>query len=244
MPAFIEQVRRAIDEGVIRSRSKHTPEKTIRRATINLYCKELYRACDENGSPCQYIAFKELGRYAKFAAEQFVAKYYSTPVIVDDWVQSAIVKVWENLDKVRDPGGLLHYIGVIVKREIMADWRKKQTNNEIPSSRLLGQKEEAEEEDLTQFWESLASVPPADDRLIAKELRDRLLTEIRRVLYRSQRRQAVIVGHYFYGLSYLDLADMLNTTVSNIHVIKSKALKSLRNDDDFIEQFGNYLELL
>jgi len=238
LPTFVEQVRQAIVDGVVRPRPGASPEATVRRATIHLYCRELHQACGEQGTFRQHRAFEEIGRHAQSVA----FRYEHNLAVIEACVQRALVILWEKWDQIRQPGSLLRWVETVVYHEIKGYWKEKHRQREIPMSQLATPGEaNMEDETLQRFWERLTSIPPPDDEVISQELREHLWREVRRVLAGNQRQEAVIVGYYLYELSLPALAEMLQTPVRNIYVIKSRALSRLRADEAFVQRFADAL---
>ncbi len=241
LPAFIDQVCQTIVEGTVRPGPGASPKTTVRRATIHCYCHELYQASGENGTLRQRRAFEEIGRHAQGVA----FRYEQTPAIVQVCVQRALAIVWEKRAQVRKPGSFLRWVETIVYHEVKRYWKERQRQKEISMSQLIPADEtEIDNSALERFWEKLAPVSPPDDEVIGQELREQLWAEVQRVLGGNRRYEAVIVGFYLYELSLPTLAQMLQTPVRNVYVLKSRALARLRADLDFIRRFADALETL
>lgn len=239
LPGFVDRVHRAIVEGVVRPRPGALPETTVRRATIHLYCRELYQASGENGTRRQHRAFEEIGRYAQGVA----FRYEQNVDVVQVCAQRALVITWEKRTQVLKPGSFLRWVETVVYREIKGYWRENHQQREVAMTQLVASSEdEVDDESLQRFWETLAFTSPPDDDVIRQELRDQLWTEARRVMADNPRYEAVVVGYYLYELSLPALAEMLRTPVRNVHVIKSRALARLRADEGFVRRFADALE--
>lgn len=242
LPAFFVEVENAIADGIVRTGLVASPEDLVRRATIHLYCHKLYRACGENGTLRQHRAFEELGRHAQGVAFRFECDQE----VIQACVQSALAKMWRNYAQIRQPGAILRYVEVIVYREVKAYWRQRHVQEEVPVSRLTmsDTAEDDGDEASQRLWEVLASTRLPDDAVIEQELRDELWQEVHRVLSGHPRQRDVIMGFYLYELSPTALARMLDTSVSNFYVIKSRALKRLHDDETFVQRFGDALAAL
>lgn len=240
LPCFIEKVHQAIIDGVILPKRGSAPKETVRRATIHLYCYEMYQACGEQGSRRQHLAFEEIGQHAQGVA----FRYEYNPAVVQECVQQALVILYEKRHHIRNPGSLLRWIESTVYHEIKGYWKKPGQGREVPVSHMISTAEtdsNGEDEAVQRFWDSLASVSPPDDEVISQELCEQLWVEVRRVLADNPQQEAVIFGYYLYELSFSTLAEMLRTSVNNVYSIKFRALARLRNDAAFINRFGDRL---
>lgn len=241
LPHFIRSVGQAISDGTVRPRLGAAPEATVRRATIHLYCHELYRASGDESSLRQRRAFEEIGRHAQGVA----FRYEQDPAIAQVCAQHAVEIVWEKREQVRHPGSFLRWIETIVYHEIKGCWKEKQRHREVPMSEFaLPGGGEDEGESLQRFWDALATLPPPDDDLVTRELREQLWLEVRRALAGIPRYEAVIVGYYLFELSLPTLAEMLQTPVRNVYVLKSRALARLGASEEFVRLFADALGTL
>lgn len=235
---FIAEVSQAIAQGTVRPRPAASPAETVQRATVHVYCRHLYQASGENGDLRQRRAFEEIGRYL-----QGVACHFEQNVAVAQaCAQSALQIVWEERDQVREPGSFLRWVEQVVYHEIKRYWKKAHRRHEVTMSQLTPAGED--EERAESFWEALSSVPPPDEDVANRQVRDQLWAEVRRVLAGNERYQAVIIGYYLYELSPPDLAELLETPVRNVYVLKSRALARLREDEEFVRRFAAALETL
>ena len=242
LPAFVVQVKQAIAQGVVRTRRGASREATARRATIHLYCRELYKACGEHSTLRQHRAFEETGRHAQGVA----FRYERDLDVIQICVQHTLAILWEKREQIRDPGSLLRWVEVVVRRKILVCQSSGKKRSDIPISQLLpkGETGNSDDENIQHFWETLTSIPPPDDEIVHKELSEQLWHEVGRAMSAYPREEAVIVGCFRDGLSASDLAETLQTAVSNIYVIKCRALKRLRNDESFVQRFADVLETL
>lgn len=241
LDAFIGLVCQTILDGIVRPRPSASPEATIQRATIHRYCYELYQASGEDGTLRQRRAFEEIGQHIQGVA----FRYEHNPAVVQICVQRTLEITWEKRKQVEQPGSFLGWVGTVVYYEIKGYWKKRQRRKEIPMSQLSPSgATEVDDSALERFWEKLASIPPPDDEIISHELREQLWAEVQQVFADNRRYEAVIVGYFLYELSTVALAEILQTSVSNIHVLKCRALARLRTDEQFIRRFADALKTL
>jgi RNA polymerase sigma factor (sigma-70 family) len=238
LAGFIELVCQAIVDGTVRPRPGASPEAIVRRATIHLYCHELYRASGENGTLRQRRAFEEIGQHAQGVA----FRYEQSSAIVQVCAQRALIIVWEKRKQVRQPGSFLRWIEAVVYHEIKGYWKEKHRRYEVPMSRFATTDgDEKTGGSLQRFWATLACISPPDDEVISQELRKQVWSNVRRVLADNPRYEAVIVGYYRYELSLPELTELLDTPVRNVYVLKSRALARLRADEAFVQRFANLI---
>ena len=241
LPRFVRDVGQVLSDGTIHPAPGATPEATVNRATIHRYCHELYRASGEAGSARQRRAFVEIGRHAQGVAYRFE----QNPDVAQQCAQHAVEIVWEKREQVRQPGSFLRWIETIVFREIKGYWRNQQCQREVSMSELaLPEGREDDEGAIQHFWDALSSLPPPEDELVARELREELWAGVRRALADNPRYEAVIVGYFYYGLPLPTLAGMLQTPVRNVYVLKSRALSRLRTNEGFMELLADALRTL
>lgn len=239
MPAFIERVRRAVDQRNENPYSGQQLEDIIKGTTMRLYFQELYNVLGENGSLRQQRAYEEMGRYVTCIAYKFVRDQS----VIKHCVQQVLIIIWEKWNQVRKPSSFIYYINTVVRNEIKGYWRiiLKQQEKEIPGADAIVADEDVDEGAVDVLFDKMASAPPAEDTFIKLENQREFCYQVGRALSRSRQRQAVIIGHFFYGLGLVDLAEMLNTSINNIYVLKSKALASLRENEEFIKQFADVI---
>ncbi len=240
LTAFSERVAQAIAQGTVRPSPGMSDDQVARRATTHIYCQELYWASGQNGTLRQHRAFQEIGRYIQIVAQ----RYEHDPNIIQECIQQTLVIFWEKREQIRNPGSLLRWVEMVIYREIKRHWRQKQRKREIVAGDNMAEDKTKAEDKVEHFWNALRAHSSPDEQVVDRELREQLWIQVQHALAGHPRQQAVIIGYYMYELGFLELANMLNTSVSNVHLIKCRALKRLRQDQAFIQYFADALETL
>lgn len=234
-PAFVEEV---VTEVQARLQSSRRPlKKIIEDATVNRYCHLWHAACGADGALRQRQAFKELYCYL-YPIALYRAKHDQH--IAEESTQEALIKVWQHLDQVRDPGCFARWASRIVLRVVsIIEERHLVEASEVdlphPSA------PETVEEPLTRAANQagLTTSPPEPES--TSEMRTQLTEAIEQCL-RSRQQQVVITGLFFDQKGYKELADELRTSVENIYVLKSRALDRLRECGKLLEALLAALE--
>lgn len=236
---FIKQVHQAVVEDSASPRPGTHPETVIRRATVPLYCRELYQAIGERDSLRQSRAFEEIRQYAEGVAH----RYEQDPSIIEACVQHVMTLIWQKHDEIRKPESLLLWVQTATYHEIKNYRRQEHPQREVPVDEWSASEEAEMDDDALQlFWETLVTGPPPLDVVIGDELRKKVWHEVRRVLSDNPRYEAIIIGHYLYGLSLPALAEMLRISMNNIYVLKSRALARLRADQAFHQHLADVID--
>ncbi|HID62872.1 MAG TPA: sigma-70 family RNA polymerase sigma factor [Anaerolineae bacterium] len=246
--AFIEEV---LAEVQFRIQNSRRPlEKIIEDATVNRYCHLWHAACGADGTFRQRRAFTELHRYL-YPIALYCAKHDRH--IAEECAQEALINVWQHLAQVRDPGSFASWARTIVSRQVKAKFKEQaQKVVEADSGKVTWQFKEITEADLrarrgadgvgTETW-GIGDRPDlsvSQEPRMTDEMRIRVEMAIRRCL-RSKRQQAVIIGLFLDQKSFKEVADALDTTPQNVSVLKTRALKRLRECQGFLEVLENLM---
>lgn len=245
--AFVEEVLAEVQRRLQNSRASASRplEKIIEDATVNRYCYLWHAACGVDGTLRQRQAFKELHHYL-YPVALYRAKHDQH--IAEESTQEALIKVWQHLDQVRDPGSFARWAGVIVSNEVKQKLRERTQEVEVEEgTEVRWQIWEISETDMHLRGEARSSgiqtrgigdrpdLSPVDQGpKMTDELRARIETAIGHCL-RSEQQQAVIIGLFLDHKSFKEVADALDTTPQNVSVLKSRALKRLRECEEFLE---------
>jgi RNA polymerase sigma factor (sigma-70 family) len=240
--AFIEEVLAEVQFRI--QNSRRSLEKIIEDATINRYGYLWHAACGANGTLRQMRAFTELHHYL-YPIALYRAKH--DQYLAQESTQEALIRVWQHLDQVKDPGSFARWAGTIVSRQVKAKFREQ--------ARKVVEKESGEvtwqfkEILVTNVWvhrggndagtamrriDSRPELSANQGPKMTKEMRARIEAALRRCL-RSKQQQAVIIGLFLDQKSLREVAAALGTTPQNVSVLKSRALKRLRECEDFLE---------
>jgi len=210
----------------------------IQRAVMRHYCVILYTACAGTVLLRQRRAFTELWNYL------FPIALYKThePQLAQDLTQQALEKIWKRLAQCKDAASFLAWSSMVLLNEIR-DWFRK--NKRLPSASMdvlteteLSRSEESPHESQTVL---AGSVRDASAQVINDDLRQRLLDVIEKCL-QDPRQQVIIIESFLNERGYKEIAEQLGLTVGNVHVLRHRALRLLRECHVFIELLGDYFE--
>jgi RNA polymerase sigma factor (sigma-70 family) len=240
--AFVEEVLAQVQFRI--QNSRRPLEKIIEDATINRYGYLWHAACGDNGTLRQRRAFMELHRYL-YSIALYCAKH--DLYLAEGSTQEALLSVWQHLDQVQDPGSFARWAGAIVSNEVKQQFKKlvrKVVEDE--SGEVRWQPKEILVADLGVYrgvedagtaMRGMGNRPELSTNQgpkMTEEMRARIEVALRRCLP-GKRQQAVIIGLFLDQKSFKEVADALGTTPQNVSVLKSRALKRLRECEDFLE---------
>jgi len=234
--AFARQVEARVAERLAAGAQPDRMDKIVDDAVTYCYCHLLHEACCQSEDTARRDrALTEIWEYLYGYAFHFYAR--GDEDLAEECAQRALVKVWQQSHTCDQPGYFLKWASVIAYHEWCQIWRKPYRKREMP---LYSQDEELEEglseAELSSFIESrwqpeplamAATNGPAD--------RARLISAIQQCLKRSASRQAVIIEHYLNGKDFNTIADLLETSVNNVHLLHHRAIASLRECPEVLE---------
>jgi len=251
--AFVEEVlaevQRRLQNG--RAPASRPLEKIVEDATVNRYCHLWHAACGADGTLRQRRAFGELQRYL-YPIALYRAKHDQH--IVEESTQEALVNVWQHLDQVVEPGSFARWAGAIVSNQVKAKFREQaQKIGGVEGEEATWQAREITEADTstplsTSLWvrgepegagteaRGIGGRPDfsASQRpMMTDEMRAKIEAAIEHCL-RSEQQRAVIIGLFFDEGGFKEVAEALHTTPQNVSVLKSRALKRLRECEEFL----------
>lgn len=239
--AFIEEVLAEVQRR--QQRSRLPPDKIIEHATINRYCHLWHEACQANGTLRQREALRELHRYLYRVALHYAG---DDEYIAEESAQMALINIWRSLDDVVDPGSFLGFARMVVRREVIAQLKKRaRPGEETEDGEPAWEPREITEADLTFRGESedagsgMRGIGDRSDSStrqgpeMTEELRDRLKAAIRQCLD-NEKQQEAIIGLFFEEASGKEMAGALHTTPTYVSVLKGRALERLRECEDFL----------
>lgn len=252
--SFIEEVvaeaqrRQALSSGLCKPsplgrHSQRTLDKVIEDATVNRYGHLWHAACGADGTLRQRRAFTELHHYL-YPIALHCAKHDQH--LAEESTQEALVNAWQHLDQVRDPGSFARWASTIVSRQVKAKLRKRVRKVGVTEGgEITWQPRTITEADLVRGGDDdeeaqIQRIGDRSDESAGQEprmtdaLRARIETAIRHCL-RSRQQQAVIIGLFLEERGFVELADALAKKVSNIYVLKTRALARLRECEEFLE---------
>jgi DNA-directed RNA polymerase specialized sigma24 family protein len=187
------------------------PELTPRQVCLNVYSRALYDACRDGRRQDQ--AYQELHYYLHRMACRRRAD------LADDAAQEAIELIFRQIHTCREPGAFLSFAWYKLLHAIR---------------RLSPDHEEAElpTDDLFP-WMPLDELLPAGEQAAIGGERVDDLWRCTRLIWQKQPRShnqlRAVYWKYFDGLSDEEIAELLQTTVELVYVLRSRGLVKLRN---------------
>lgn len=127
-----------------------------------------------------------------------------------DLVQQAYIKVWENLDSIRDDEKIIALLKVYGRNLFLDELRKKAR----------------QEEALSQYTPE-TTAPSPEEKLMEQELQRRLQTTINRL---PAQQQQIFRLHKEHAYSYKQISTRLNIATGTIETQMNRALKFLRKE--------------
>lgn len=211
----------------------------IQRAVMRHYCVILYAACAGTVLSRQRRAFTELWNYL------FPIALYKThdSQVAQDLTQQALEKIWKRLAQCRDAASFLAWSSMVLLNEIR-DWARKRKRLPLASTEVLTETELRHSEDPAQLETQpvlVGSENKVTDQTINADLHQRLLYVIEKCL-QDLRQRVIIIESFLNERGYKEIAEQLGLTIGNVHVLRHRALRLLRECHVFIELLGDYFE--
>lgn len=194
----------------------------IKSLAINLYCEELYDACCSAGQRREQ-AYSELARYLYDRANY----KYGDPEMARVITHDAIILLSEQLDNCRKPGAFLAFAMLKLWNAATTYFRKRDRRQE----RTESLPEEHPEERSSVYARPTSETPEAT--VIDAAMSEALLARLEEIFCeapRARRQLRAVFLKFLYGHSDGEIADALDTKVSNVYVLRSRGLKRLRAD--------------
>jgi len=214
-------------------------QAAIQRAVMRQYCVVLHAACVGPNVSRQHRAFTELWKYL------FPIALYKThdAALAQDLAQQSLEKIWKYLPQCKDPTSFLGWASMILINEVR-DWFRKNKHLIADSFDVLPEIEinhpdkspESEAQGIPRGSESGET-----DWVMNDDLRRQLLDVIEKCL-KDPRQRVIIIESFFNERGYKEIAEMLGLTVGNVHVLRHRALRTLRKCQVFIEALGDYFK--
>ncbi len=221
----VEELRARFDDSV------NIPTAAIQRATVRCYARVLFEACGEDASQEQNRAFEELWDYLYPRA---VYRLHDANA-AQDATQQTLVKIFQKRATCRDAGNFLRWGEQILVREIIERFRE-QYERRLTERGIEYVPHEIGFEDLgenvngeSNRTEETLTDPKQDTPAAAltEPMRDALVAALHACL-QNERQVRVIVGLFIEDKSFLEVAEQLQTSPLNVQVIRTRALKKLR----------------
>lgn len=202
-------------EAVVRLAEPGASAADLRRRALHHYTVILYEACRQTENPDRRErAYHELFRYL------FRIAYNRWPDLAEDVTQRALLLIYEQMDRCRNPGTFLAF--ALCKLQHAFE-QERQARDDRRPRRGVGQS--SVEEDRAG----------PGSRLEQEERLQVLVEAIQRLPDRRQRK--VILLRFFGGLSDEEIGARLGITANNVRVLRHRGLARLRNDEQLREYF-------
>jgi RNA polymerase sigma factor (sigma-70 family) len=207
------------------------PSNAIQRATVRCYARVLFEACGQDATQAQQRAFEELWDYLYPRA----AYRLHDASAAQDATQQTLVKIFQKRVTCRDAGNFLRWSEQILVREIIERFRE-QYERRLTERGIEYVPHEIGFEDLgenvngdSKQTEETLEDPKQDTPAAAftEPMREALVAALRACL-QNERQVLVIVELFIQDKSFLEVAEQLQTTPLNVQVIRTRALKKLR----------------
>lgn len=182
---------------------------TFDRLARHHYSALLYAACSQQADPHQReVAFGDLHRLLYRAA------YNHWPELAEDAAQRALVLVWEQFDRCREPGTFLAFALNKLRHAFQQEQRARKGSAAA----------------IDDLAEMLADGPAGAlaDHLLSEESTAALLQAIERLP--DPRQRSVVLWKFFGGLSDEDIGTRLDITGGHVRVLRHRGVDRLRAD--------------
>lgn len=180
----------------------------VERLTKRHYTMALYEACRQAND----LARRERG-YHELSHFLFRAAYNHWPELAEDAAQQALVLVYEQLDRCRDPGTFLAFALNKLRHAFQQEQRAR--GREVPLEEIVQSSTE---------WARLAPSSHLDQQ----ERCQMLLEAIQRLPKVLERK--VILLKFLGGLSDVEIGERLGITVGYVRVLRHRGMARLRKD--------------
>jgi RNA polymerase sigma-70 factor (ECF subfamily) len=209
---------RELAQRVLRAHPHPAPaaELEMRRLVQHQYTIALYEACRQvQNAARRECAYRELHRLLyRVAARRW-------PELAEDSAQRALVLVYEQIDRCRDPGAFTAFALYKLRHAIHQERRAR------------GQEIAVDEGLLAQLYADTVTPAAQVDR---RECCQVLLAAIQRLP--DKRERAAIAYRFLGGLSDAEIGKALGITAVHVRVLRHRGLRRLRDD----EQLSAYVE--
>ena len=142
--------------------------------------------------------------------------------IAQDSAQAAMLNIWKNLAKVKNPGLFDSWAQTILVREVLG---RIQEYEPVVINFTDLQRDDDEEDDISEFPDPSADIMPPG---MTDELRERLKVAIHQCL-QNDRSELIIMLFFLDGLSDKQVAEALAIRPTRLAVLKFRALDKLRH---------------
>lgn len=204
-------------------------EEDVTKMATNLYCERWHAACAD--PQLRHRAYTELAHYLYDRAR---AKYRDAEM-AHEITHDAIILVYEQLDKCQNPGAFMAFALLKLWNAATTYFRRRDRQQTRTTALITEVDEELGRAPMDQ------STPLPDTQILDQEEATSLLTRINELVQQSPRASKQfqsVLYKFFYGYSDDEIAEVLETDVANVHVLRSRGLKRLRGDPVLQELAG------
>lgn len=216
---------RRLHERAADGHSDHN-ESTLLRLATNLYCLELYDACRSEGQR-QEKAYAELSRYLY---DRAIYKYKDAD-LAQEFVQEALLRIFRLIDTCNHPGAFFEFAYLKLWQAATDAFRKRDRANQhlmhLPDSDV-----DEHRDGQAALWID-EDLPRADDVVASQEQVEQVLGRFTQLIEQSPRAKnqyLAVMLKFLYEWGDDEIAQKLETSVSNVHVLRTRGLKRLRGD--------------
>ena len=175
------------------------------------YSALLYAACLQKLDLAKReVAFGDLHRFLYRAA------YNRWPELAEDATQRALILVYEQLDRCREPGTFLAFALNKLRHAFQQEQRTRKTSDPLT------------DEDDFAFALTGAEPDALQQRLLSEESTSALLQAMQRLS--DPRQHAVVLWKFFGGLSDEEIGRQLGIQPGHVRVLRCRGLTMLRAD--------------
>lgn len=202
-------------------------QQYLSEQAVNLYCETWYHACCGEGTEREN-AFAELARHLY---DQALYKY-KDPSLAQELAQTTIVNIFQKLDTCRKPGAFLAFVHLKLRQAATDHFRKR--DREQQRIKTLPDSTETEFAESTVDWLVDLGLPPLDQMTVNIEITTAILQHITQMVQDSPRAKNqffAVIYKFLYGLSDSEIAQTMETSVSNVHILRTRGLTRLRKDE-------------
>ncbi len=203
--------------------------KTVERAVTRRYCVVLYEAACAYASQRQRLAFKELWEHLY----RVTLWKLREPDPAQEVCQRAYIKTWEHLNDCRDPQSFLGYARMILVNEINEHFRRqgREMRRTIPLEKTASDTQRDGETELPSGLDQ-RTAEPEWKQVDRDESEKELLVVLQECLSLPQQR--VVIEYFFNNAGFREIAEKMEISIVNVHVLKHRALKTLRECEAFL----------
>ena len=206
----------------------------------------LHATCLSRSAREQRAGYERLGRLLHDIAWRRVAGDPRLHHLAEESMQEALLTIWRALEAGRGPDAPERFVGwaaTIVLNKVREGVRRLEPRGRagrtkrvaLSRQRSLDRPPRPGESSLAERLAAEESEDPIEAAATYAEIRD-LVAEITRVETVSERSRTVLLRGYVEGWDDAALADHLNTSRANVHVIRSRDLAKLREAGDYMDR--------